>query len=140
MLDIRDKIIDSARSFLGTPYNHQGRLKGIGIDCVGLVVKVAEEIGITGIQDRTDYSSRPSGILPIEMKQAGFVEIPVEERMPGDIGIFWFRAPHLPQHAAIFTEKGVVHTFNGSDTVIEQRLPQKWLDRLVHVFRFPGVL
>ena len=31
------KIVAQARSWLGTPYHHQARLKGVGCDCLGLL-------------------------------------------------------------------------------------------------------
>ena len=33
----RQDIIAEAQSWLGTPYRHQGSLKGVGCDCLGLV-------------------------------------------------------------------------------------------------------
>lgn len=141
-LNIRDKIVEEARSHIGTPHHHQGRLKHTGIDCVGIVVNCAKAIGIP-VQDKTGYSSRPTGILPIELEKAGFISIPLEEKQPGDVGVFWFYKPELPQHAAIFSkikeEWALIHTFTDVGKVIEQRIPDEWLRRLTHVFRFPGV-
>jgi len=34
----KNLIIEKAREFIDTPYEHQGRLKGIGIDCCGLII------------------------------------------------------------------------------------------------------
>ena len=36
----------AAREYLGTPFQHQGRLKGMACDCVGLPYMVAEELGL----------------------------------------------------------------------------------------------
>jgi cell wall-associated NlpC family hydrolase len=38
----RAAVIAEARSFLGTPFHHQGRLKGIGVDCAYLLAEVYE--------------------------------------------------------------------------------------------------
>jgi hypothetical protein len=35
--------IAQARTWIGTPFHHQGRLKGVGCDCLGLIVGVAED-------------------------------------------------------------------------------------------------
>ncbi|MBL0320066.1 MAG: hypothetical protein IPP74_12385 [Alphaproteobacteria bacterium] len=40
------KIISQARTWLGTPFHHQARLKGKGCDCLGLIVGVADELGL----------------------------------------------------------------------------------------------
>ena len=37
-------IVAVARSFIGTPYRHQGSLKGIGCDCLGLIRGVWREL------------------------------------------------------------------------------------------------
>ena len=35
---MRDSIVAEARTWLDTPYLHQGRRKGHGVDCLGLVI------------------------------------------------------------------------------------------------------
>jgi cell wall-associated NlpC family hydrolase len=42
----RAEIIAEARTWLKTPWRHQGRLKGIGCDCVGHIVCVPRALGI----------------------------------------------------------------------------------------------
>ena len=34
---IADLVVAEARSWIGTPYQHQASLKGVGCDCLGLV-------------------------------------------------------------------------------------------------------
>ena len=34
-------VVAEARRWLGTPWRHQARLRGVGVDCGGLVVCVA---------------------------------------------------------------------------------------------------
>lgn len=36
----RTSILEEARSFLGTPYHHKGRVKGVGVDCGGFLYEV----------------------------------------------------------------------------------------------------
>ena len=52
---IRSRIVATAREYLLTPFHHQGRKKGVGIDCVGLIACVGHELGILDY-DCTDYS------------------------------------------------------------------------------------
>ena len=57
-----NETVRMARDYLGTPYHHQARLKGHGIDCVGLVVCVARELGVLPFDvDVTGYSRIPDG-------------------------------------------------------------------------------
>ncbi len=67
------KIVNTARSWLATPFKHQGRLKGIGCDCLGLVMGIAKELGLKTISgkliaelDHADYHMISSGM---ELKQ-----------------------------------------------------------------------
>jgi cell wall-associated NlpC family hydrolase len=39
------EIIAAARACLGTPFRHQGRLPGIGLDCAGVALHVAQAVG-----------------------------------------------------------------------------------------------
>lgn len=41
----RKQIISEARSWLGTPFHPQARLKSIGCDCIGLIVGVLKNVG-----------------------------------------------------------------------------------------------
>ena len=34
--DLRARIVAEAMTWLGTPYHHRGKLKGIGVDCAQL--------------------------------------------------------------------------------------------------------
>ena len=36
-LGFNERVLAEARSWLGTPYRHQGGRKGVGCDCLGLV-------------------------------------------------------------------------------------------------------
>ena len=39
-------IVKAARTYIGTPFHHRERQPGIALDCVGLLVCVARELGI----------------------------------------------------------------------------------------------
>lgn len=59
MSDIENAIIQEARTWLGTPFKHQGRLKGQGVDCLGLLVGVAAALRLRG-RDGLPLTSRDS--------------------------------------------------------------------------------
>jgi cell wall-associated NlpC family hydrolase len=42
----RDRMVKVAHSWLRTPYHHEGRIKGVGIDCATLIAEVAAEAGL----------------------------------------------------------------------------------------------
>lgn len=87
----RQAIIDEAMSWLGTPYHHHGRLKGIGVDCAMLLAEVYERAGVI---ERVD-----AGVYPCEwhlhqneelfidwLKHVGAQ--PVDDPQVGDVAIF----------------------------------------------------
>ncbi len=37
--------VQEALTWLGTPYHHQGRIKGVGVDCGTLICEVYEKVG-----------------------------------------------------------------------------------------------
>jgi len=45
-LEQRQRVVDEAKSWLGTPYHSQARLKGIGVDCAQLPAAVYESAGM----------------------------------------------------------------------------------------------
>lgn len=38
--------VAEAMTWLGTPYHHQGRVKGVGVDCATLLCEVYKEVGL----------------------------------------------------------------------------------------------
>jgi hypothetical protein len=40
------EIVAVARSWHGTPWRHQGRLKGVAVGCGGLIIGVGRELGL----------------------------------------------------------------------------------------------
>ena len=45
-MNIREKIVAEARSWIGTPFHHAARLKGVGVDCANLLIGVYAAAGI----------------------------------------------------------------------------------------------
>lgn len=44
----REAVCRIARSWLGTPYHHMGRIKGVGVDCAMFPLEVYREAGLIG--------------------------------------------------------------------------------------------
>ena len=131
-------IVEKAREYLGTPFHHQGRLKFKGIDCIGLLVGVAKELGIFH-HDNTEYSRDPDGKTLIEELEKVLDPIPVENVGPGDILVFWFqRRTRHPQHVGIVTDVGVIHTYEKCGRVVEGTIG-KFQRHVSHAFKFRGI-
>jgi NlpC/P60 family putative phage cell wall peptidase len=131
----REQILTEARSWVGTPWHHQGRLKHVGVDCVGLIVGVASALGLR-FEDATDYQRFPDGVTLA--KELARQLISVTEPLPGDVMLF--RVSRLPQHVAFCSPLGVIHAHQGAKTVVETALSQAWRSRLIGVYSFPGTV
>ena len=134
----RQEIINEARKWIGTPHIHQARLMGKGIDCVGLIACVFKTLGVLNY-DQTQYGRGPTGVLPDILREQGFVEVSPDDRMPGDLGVFWFTNEKYPQHLALFTDIGILHSHQGVGKVVETSLTPAWKKHLSGVFRLPEV-
>jgi cell wall-associated NlpC family hydrolase len=45
-MSIAHNMVLAARECLGTPFQHQGRVPGVGLDCVGVAIYAAREVGL----------------------------------------------------------------------------------------------
>lgn len=144
----RSDVVAAARSYLNTPFHHQGRVKGTGVDCIGMIVGAARECGIE-IHDRTDYPRQPVPSDLLRGFRDNFVPLASLEFLPADLLVFWIIDPatlppeklaETPQHVALATDRGVIHSWNGgARKVVEHGLTQGWRTRLHSVWRLRGI-
>ncbi len=132
-----EQVYLAAREWVGVPYHHQGRVPA-GLDCVGLLIVVARELGIIPAHfDYTRYGRHPNGQLDAAL-DAHLVPLPAPE--PGCIvAIAWHRRLH---HVAIVgqTEQylTMIHSLERFG-VIEHRLDEKYRRRVVRCYGYTGV-
>lgn len=129
-----------ARSYLGVRFVHQGRSRA-GLDCAGLVVRVAQDLGLSEF-DWRGYGRLPDGDRMREVMQAQCVELkPDAAPSLGLVALMRFDAE--PQHLAIVVDHphglGIVHALMQERKVAEHRLDAKWAQRIVALYELPGV-
>jgi cell wall-associated NlpC family hydrolase len=127
-------IIDAARACVGTPFQHQGRQPGLGLDCAGLLVVALAAVGFAAL-DRTDYGRRPFGGELEAMLEAQplLVRVPIPEMRPADILLM--RIKRDPQHLALLAGDTIIHAWEDCGKVAEHRLDTRWRQRIVRVYR-----
>lgn len=145
------QVVSKAREYVGTPFRHQARVKGLrgGIDCIGLVMCVGEDLGLHYTDgaaitrsDYTQYAAMPVDSFVHEECCRRLVRKDKKALAPGDI--VTMKVPYQPCHAGILTgtpnSLSMVHAYNsGTEKVVEHLLDEKWLSRIVGVFSYPGV-
>lgn len=135
----REQIVAAARGWIDTPFAHQRRAKGVGVDCVGVVIMVAQELGLSTF-DTCDYGRAPDPDAMRTLLEAHLDYVAFRDVLPGDI--LWLRVPE-PQHLAIVTAADplqMVHAFRRVGKVVEVSVDRVWRSkRLVACFRFRGL-
>jgi cell wall-associated NlpC family hydrolase len=129
----RADVIAEAKRWKGVRWHHQGRSRA-GVDCIGLVIKVAHALGLSGF-DIADYSRQPNpammrGLLAEHMT-------PIATPEPGDVVLMRFERE--PQHVAILTDAGMIHAYAQARKVVEHRVDSIWQSRIVGAYRFKGL-
>ncbi|MDR3425299.1 MAG: NlpC/P60 family protein [Alphaproteobacteria bacterium] len=127
-------MIAAARGCKNTPFHHQGRRVGVGLDCIGLVIVALKAAGVP-VRDRSDYGRRPDGkSLIAALQDHGAVR--VDDIQAGDILLF--RYDGQPQHVALATsDSTMIHSFAPANRVVETSMGDYWHRRLCGVYRFP---
>jgi NlpC/P60 family putative phage cell wall peptidase len=140
-MTIQVDIISAARGWIGTPYQHQQAVKGLGCDCLGLVRGVWREVygdepEIAPAYD-AGWSTAAEGEALADAARRHMVEIAVRDFTAGDLLLFRWK-PHLPaKHAGIASSAShMVHAQDGQ-RVCEVALSPWWRRHVSHAFRFP---
>lgn len=129
-----------AREYLGTPYHHQGRVKGHGIDCIGLLVCVGWEQGsLAPDVDVTGYARVPDGLSLMCHLHRHLDPIDKMDMRPSDVICVAY--DKWPQHVGIlgnYVHGGLsmIHADNHRGKVIETRLMFSDYMRFVAAFRW----
>lgn len=138
---MRKQIVAEARDWMDTPFHHQARCKGTGVDCVGLVIGVCKQLKLTDF-DHYTYSRIPDGTMMKATCEANMTQIPFTDLVPGDVILFRFGSH--PQHLAIVGDHphgglSIIHAYAPNKKVVEMSLDHTWRDRIVACYRLPGV-
>jgi cell wall-associated NlpC family hydrolase len=85
---LRKKIVEEAKSWIGTPFHHEARVKGAGVDCGMLIIEIYERVGliphIVPMHYSPDFMLHRNEELYIELIQLYADEIPLPPYLPGD--------------------------------------------------------
>ena len=141
---MRKRIVEAARSWLGTPYRHQASLRGQGADCLGLVRGVWREV-IGPEPEPTpsyapDWAETGGEEVLWSAARRWLLEISVAKARAGDVLLFRMASGSPAKHCAILTDEAgegrMIHAYWGR-TVVESWMGSWWRRRLVAAFAWP---
>ena len=138
---MRDAIVAEARSWIDTPYVHAGRVKGVGVDCVQLVVACGLTAGMAD-PELPSYGFQPdSEVMMLEL-QKHLNPVPFRKLLPADLILF--RSGGTLIHVGIVSQlypMAFLHAFNKDSVmkVVEIELGDFWRKKIAGCFRFRGL-
>lgn len=136
MADIATAVVSAAEQFRETPFRHQGRVPGVGLDCAGLGIVCARAAGID-IKDFTGYPRTPFDGMLKKMfdEQPHLTPVPRSQMQAGDVLLM--RIKTAPQHVAIYVgDNYMVHAYQTIGRVVKQRIDDDWRNKIIAVYRF----
>jgi NlpC/P60 family putative phage cell wall peptidase len=143
------EIVQEARSWLETPYRHQGRLKHIAVDCVGLIVGVGQALGGLSINPEdwsefSRYARTPNPTKMLEGMERFLVPLDLHAVEPAPDGcIAWLEwREDLPMHLGLMAtfegRRTLIHAYQGAGKCVEHGFEAPWPDRVSSWWRYPG--
>jgi cell wall-associated NlpC family hydrolase len=120
----RQYVIDEARTWKGTPYQHRGRVKGVGVDCGGIIHTVFSPLLPLKPFPKNyppDWCLHRENEIYLNFIMPYVTPVP----KPVPAGIALFKIGRNFGHGAICTEKGTfIHAWgrNQHGSVVESRL------------------
>lgn len=146
----RADVVAEARRWIGTPYVHQARQRGVGCDCAGLIGGVALALGLVPPQwweqhfdpEFGGYARVPDGDALLGIAPRFMTAIEPSQAGPGDVVLIRWRRD--PQHFGLVADHpagglSVIHAASQHGRVLEQGLGEAWRRRTVAAYRLPGV-
>jgi cell wall-associated NlpC family hydrolase len=120
----REAVVTEALTWLGTPYHHHARIKGVGVDCAQLLCAVFEAVGLVPHID--------AGFYPVDWHLhhsdelfSNYLARYATQQPPGtapQLGdVFLWRFGRTFSHGSIYVGDGVlVHSYIGRGVTLSR--------------------
>jgi len=140
--ELRAQLIEKARSYIGTKWRHQGRTRQ-GIDCLGLMLVPAFELGLCDYPDQYNYPRRATSRELIEISRLWAQEVRlgpggIDAMKDGDVLVL--RDHTFPQHVGMVTsmngQRSLLHSSLAHRRVVEEYINQDHRQRALTTFKF----
>jgi NlpC/P60 family putative phage cell wall peptidase len=136
----RQQIMAEAARWIGTPYCHQASTRGVGADCLGLIIGVWNALADQKIDlprhDQRSWAQHAQG-EPLLAGLRGYLrEVPLKDAVPGDVLALRWRSTWPASHLAILMEEGsIIHAYEGGRVVRSNLAP--WVPNIAAALCFP---
>ena len=127
-------VVLEAREWIGTPYVPQARAKGIGCDCVGLIVGVGLETGALAGIELPPYREGD-----IALMDSLFPEHFTRIESPELGAVLQLDVPGNRRHLAICAGESIIHVYGRKIGVTEHPFTERWRSRVLSCWQFGGV-
>lgn len=133
--------VNEALTWLGTPYHHQGRVKGAGVDCGTLICEVFERVGL---MDHLDPRPYPPDWHLHQMGERYLQHVlsvcePIDNPEPGDIVLYKFGK--CVSHGAIVIDWPIViHSYIGKGVIKQDGTAGSLGKRIVGFYRMKRLM
>lgn len=137
---LRSRVIDYVeRELLGTPWEHQQRTPGVGIDCIGMILVCSWMLG-EQTQDFKAYGREPKSDILVRETAKRATRIELSQSLPADFFIFWTNdKTRRPRHYGMLGYNRVLyHTDVRLGGVTRQDI-SAWEHRIHSAWRFNSV-
>jgi len=140
-----DAIVQAARRWIGTPYQHQQSHCGVGADCLGLIRGIWREVigpepEVVPLYSHDWGETGAEEILQLATMRH-LITKPLAEPAIGDVLLFRMRRGCIAKHLGVQVQTGAapsfVHAYSGH-CVTESPLSQAWARKIVARFQFPS--
>ena len=119
----RAVVVAEARAWIGTPFHHAARIKGVGVDCAQFLIGVYAGAGVVDVPEIRAYSRDwfLHEDVPHYLEELERFAAPLPDGATPDIGdIATFRYGRAVSHAGILVDADVmVHAFRDLGVILE---------------------
>lgn len=133
MDNLPNKIVKEALTWLDTPWQSNQACKGVGVDCIRLILQIYQNVGVnTG--KRYNYYRTPVGNSLVNHIDS----IPATSESNNlEVGcLLIFYIAKVPHHTGIYLGDGkFIHASQVSKKVVVATLGDKWKKRIAKIYK-----
>lgn len=119
----RAEVVSEALTWMGTPYHHHGRVRGVGVDCLMLLAEVFQACELVPPVDPGayphDWHLHRSDELYLQGLLQHAAELPAGTApQPGDVGLWRFGRTWSHGGIVVKHEPQVLHAYLGRGVIL----------------------